>query len=146
MYQEIIKNRKKDNQYYLKRNMINHKFSKIMYLSCLKINKNKYELTALIDYIFVSNNYKTMFPIKIIIDYETYLKINKIKFGIWLKYNPNIFNFRYLYIYQNLNTKKLIYKITKNDNCLNNEMINQYNHQLTYKARLDNNYVVEYLR
>ena len=131
---------------YKPRNTVIHSFDKVMYVSCNQISHNYYELTVLLNYIYSFNEIKTLIPIKLIIDNETYLKINKINFGIWIKYNSSLFNNKYLYIYQNLNNNKLIFKTTKNDNYLNYNTINQYNHKLVFKGFLNNSNILEYIK
>lgn len=131
---------------YKPRNTVSHSFDKVMYVSCIQISHNYYELTALLNYTYSFNNIKTLIPIKVIIDNETYLKINETNFGIWIKYNSSLFNCKYLYIYQNLNNNKLVFKTTKNDNYLSNNTINSYNHKLIFKAFLSSNHIMEYIK
>ena len=130
---------------YKPRNTVVHRFDKVMYVSCIQISHNFYELSVLLNYTYSFKDIKTLIPIKVIIDNETYLKINKKNFGVWIKYNSSLFNSKYLYIYQSLNDNKLIFKTTKNDNYLNNNSVNQYNHKLIFKGFLSNSNILEYI-
>lgn len=127
-------------------NLLIHKFDKIMYLSCVQLSNNRYELTYLLDYVFTLNETKSLIPIKVIITYEDFIKVIKCKFGVWLRFNNNYFRQNYLYIYRNLNNKRLIFKSTRHNNSLNNGFTNQYNHELIFKASLSSNALVEELR
>jgi len=130
---------------YENNNTLRHKFSRIMFLSCVRIDNNKYELTYLIDYLYKHEGNITLIPIKKIISYEEYIKVINTKFGVWLR-NNSILDFSYLYIYHNLNTNKLLYKTTSNNNYLNKDSINQYSHKLIFKAQLkDKNVLYEYI-
>ena len=121
-----------------KKNTLSHDFCKIMFLSCVCISDNEYELTYLLDYIYKYKNDITLIPIKKIISYEEYLKVKNTKFGVWFR-NNSIFDFTYLYIYHNMNNNKLIFKTTNNDNYLSKDSINQYSHKLIFKAILKKN-------
>ena len=134
---------KSRHNFYHNRNTLIHRFDKIMFLSCVRLSTNKYELTYLLDYVFSFNENKTLIPIKVIIPYDEYLKVIKSKFGIWIR--CNYIKTNYLYIYQNLNNNKLIFKTTRNDNYLNNGTINQYNHELIFKGFLSDKKIMEYL-
>lgn len=130
---------------YEKDNILKHKFSKIMFLSCVRISDNKYELTYLIDYLYKQHGNITLIPIKKIISYEEYMKVINTKFGVWFR-NNNMLDFSYLYIYHNLNNNKLLYKTTSNNNYMNKDSINQYSHKLIFKAELrNNNTLYEYI-
>lgn len=119
-----------------KKDILSHRFCKIMFLSCVYISDNKYELTYLLDYVYKHENNITLIPIKKIISYEEYLKVKNTKFGVWFR-NNNIFDFTYLYIYNNMNNNKLVYKTTNNDNYLLKDTINQYSHKLLFKAKIN---------
>ena len=121
-----------------KNDIISHNFCKIMFLSCVYISDNKYELTYLLDYVYKNENAITLIPIKKIISYEEYLKVKNTRFGVWFR-NNNIFDFTYLYIYHNMNNNRLVYKTTNNDNYLSENTINQYSHKLIFKALLKRN-------
>lgn len=123
-----------------------HKFDRIMFLSCVKISHNRYELTYLLDYLFCLNETKTLVPIKVIIPYEDYIRISKIKFGVWIRFNNNYFKQNYLYIYRNNNNNRIIFKSTRHDNYLNYGNSNQYNHELIFKAVLADRALLEYMR
>lgn len=136
---------RREHKYYnyrLKHSIV-HKYDKIMFLSCVQISNNKYELTYLLDYVFILNDTKTLIPLKVIVNYEDYKKIVNTKFGIWFRLNNNKFNNNFLYIYRNLNNNRLIFKATRFDNNLNNGFINQYNHELIFKALLSDNTLIE---
>lgn len=128
------------------KDILTHKFCKIMFLSCVYICDGKYELTYLLDYVYKNNRNITLIPIKKYITYEEYVKVIKSKFGVWFRSNSNILDFNYLYIYQNMNNNKLIYKTTNNDNYLNKDSINQYSHKLIFKSKLNSsNVLLEYI-
>ena len=81
-------------------------------------------------------------PIKTIISYDEYMKICKIKFGIWIHSNHFSRNC-FVYIYRNLRNNRIIFKYTKNDNYKKLGYINQYNHQLLFKGMLSSNAIIE---
>lgn len=130
---------------YRNKDVLIHKFDKIMFLSCVRISRNRYELTFLLDYIFSLNDTKTIIPIKAMISAEEYQRISKMKFGVWLRFNNNYFRQNYIYIYRNLNSNRLIFKTTRHDNYLNNGKKNQYNHELIFKGALQDKAILEYL-
>ena len=137
--------KKKHTRSDLKNNTISHSFDKIMFLSCVRISPNRYELTYMYDYVYNFNENRTLFPIKIIIPFEDYAKIINIKFGIWLRVNDNFPSMSFIYVYRNLNTNKLIYKYTKHDNLMKNGKVNQYNHELIFKGSLRDKTILEYV-
>lgn len=131
---------------YLKNKTIIHNYNKIMFLSCVRISSNQYELTYIYDYVYNFNENRTLIPIKIIISYEQYKKIINTKFGVWLRVN-NFFPFaNYVYIYRNLNNNKLIFKSLRNDNYMKNGKTNQYNHELLFKGTIRENCILEFVR
>lgn len=127
------------------RNVFQHKFDRFMLISCVRIDNNRFELTYLLDYTYCLNETKSLIPIKVIISYDDYIKISKIKFGVWLRFNNNYFGQNYLYIYRNLASNRLIFKTTRNDNYLTYGATNQYNHQLVFKGTLVDNAILEHL-
>lgn len=131
---------------YKNKKLYKHKFDKIMFLSCVRVSHNRYELTYLLDYVFSLNETKSLIPIKTIISYEEYQKIIKINFGVWLRFKNYSFNQNYLYIYRNLKDNRLIFKATRHDNNLNNGNKNQYDHELIFKGALIDKAIVEYMR
>lgn len=139
--------KKKTPEYsYLKNITITHNFNRIMFLSCVRISSNQYELTYMYDYIYNFNENRTLIPIKIIIPFETYKKIINTKFGVWLRVNDSFPFVSYIYIYKNLNNNKLIYKSLRNDNYMKNGNTNQYNHELIFKGTIRDNCILEYVR
>ncbi len=134
--------KKRISKYYIK-DTIKHNFNKIMFLSCVRISSNRYELTYVLDYVYNFNENRTLLPIKKIISYEEYKKIIKLKFGVWLKINRDFSYYGYIYLYQNQANNKLIYKSTKNDNYMHNGTMNQYNHELIFKGLIHNKCILE---
>lgn len=130
---------------YRNKNVFVHKFEKIMFLSCVRLSVNRYELTYLLDFTFNLNETKSLVPIKVIISFDDYKKIIKYKFGVWIKFDTDYFRKNYLYIYRNLNSNRLIFKTTRHDNYLIHGNMNQYNHELIFKASLIDKIILEYL-
>ncbi len=129
----------------LKSNAVVHKFDRIMFLSCVRLSPNRYELTFMYDYIYNFNENRTFIPLKLIISYNDYSRIINLKFGVWLKVTCFFLQSEYVYIYQNKKNNRLIYKATKHDNYINHGNINQYNHELLFKGSVRDNCIFEYL-
>ena len=123
-----------------------HRFDKIMFLSCVRVGQNRYELTYLLDYSFSFGESKSLIPIKVIIPFEEYSKIIKIKFGVWIRFNEKYLKHNYLYVYRNLNNNRLIFKTTRHDNSLEHGNTNQYHHELVFKGALKDKAILEYMR
>ena len=140
----IFKKRKSHNPY-LKENVIPHNFDRIMFLSCVRISPNRYELTFMYDYVYNFNENRTLFPIKIIIPFEEYSKIINTKFGVWLRVTDSFPSANFIYVYRNLANNKLIYKATRHDNLLKNGKINQYHHELIFKGTLRDKNILEFV-
>ena len=131
---------------HLKNKTIIHNYNKIMFLSCVRISSNQYELTYIYDFVYNFNENRTLIPIKIIISYEQYKKIINTKFGVWLRVNDSFPFANYVYIYRNLNNNKLIFKSLRNDNYMKNGKTNQYNHELLFKGTIRENCILEFVR
>lgn len=117
------------------------RFNKIMFISCSRINLNRYKLTYLMDYVFNSDDCISTFVHSVYIDFEQYNQIIKHKFGVWLYsrfLNKSLFNY---YVY--FDNGKLIYKSTKHDNGLSLGEYNSYNHKLIYKAMINDKLIIE---
>ena len=133
---------KKKRNLFNNRNVIIHKYDKYMLLSCTRLSSNRYELNYLINYSLSFNEDKMIIPIKTIISFDDYMKISKIKFGIWIHSNCSFSNC-FVYIYRNLKNNHVIFKYTKNNNHKKLGYINQYNHQLLFKGMLLSNAIIE---
>lgn len=118
-----------------------YNFNKIMFISCIQINLNKYKLTYVIDHLFFTSDSVSLLKCTIYVDNYVFNKIMALGFGKWIKLNNSNIYF-YYYIYQDKDNK-LIYKCTKTDNGLKVNSSNSYGHQLIYKALIYNNQIIE---
>lgn len=135
----------RDKDYYRRRNIIVHRYDKIMFLSCIKLNENKYELTFLLDYLFCTKENITLIPIKVIIPYDEYLKVIKSKFGVWFK-TSQLPTYGFITVYQNTRNNQLIFKSTRNAPYCKRGQSNQYRHELLFKAEVRNKLLLEHVR
>lgn len=120
-----------------------YSFDKIMLLSCSRVTLNRYKLVYLINHTFSSDESVSIFIHSLYLDLNQFNQVVKYKFGVWLSYKvlpkqPN----QYYYVYID-NSKKLIYKSTKNDNFLSIGDHNSYGHKLIYKALISDNLIIE---
>lgn len=116
-------------------------FNKIMFISCTRINFNRYRLTYVVDHLFITSEATSLMINSVLIDNHIFKKIMAFDFGKWTKFN-NLNIYFYYYIYQD-NNNKLIYKCTRTDNGLKINCFNSYGHQLIYKALIYNNQIIE---
>ena len=63
------------------KNVIN--FNKIMIVSCVRVDLNKFKLTYLINYVVKSNNVFSVLENSVLIDLEQFNTLSKYKFGVW---------------------------------------------------------------
>lgn len=117
-------------------------FSKIMFISCVRIDLNKFKLIYLMNCPFVSDESITLMSNTIYIDLERFNIISKYKFGVWL--DPKLLDLKsFTYSIYSYNDK-LIYKNTRNNTNLNIGNYNQYGHKLIYKAVVTDKFLIEY--
>lgn len=124
------------------KNVIN--FNKIMIVSCVRVDLNKFKLTYLINYVVKSNNVFSVLENSVLIDLEQFNTLSKYKFGVW--YDHKILPLRNFVYSVYLNNDKLIYKHTKHSNSLSIGQYNSYGHKLIYKSLISNGFIVEDLR
>ena len=96
-----------------------YNFNKIMFISCIQINLNKYKLTYAIDHLFLTSDSISLLNCIIYVDNYVYNKIMSLGFGKWIKLNNSNIYFYYLYIdidllnlILNSYTKLLIYDLS----------------------------------
>ena len=117
-------------------------FNKIMFVSCVRIDLNKFKLNYLMNCPFVSDESISLMSNTIYIDLERFNIISKYKFGVWL--DPKLLNLNsFIYSIYSFNDK-LIYKNTRNNTNLNIGCCNSYGHKLIYKAVVTDKYLIEY--
>lgn len=144
---EIKKKHQRNYKKYTLDNYYFHKFNKIMLLSYNRLKEDKYRVLIALNYVFSDDYNSSLILTNIDFNLKQFTHfIKQYEIGIWYSTKNFVLNKSIIYIYKDLKNNTFVFKSTKHDNNLFKGFINQYKHKLLFKAKIDNDYIAEYVR